>query len=356
MTITTQNLHRMALLAIAPFIGLMLWLLISDFGIQLDVESKREAAVQPQQLTATNETLSGLEQARQTAEETSKSLTNQIDLYKKTNTEIDEIAKVASTQAGRPLAIYDRQITNRLGKPSSTISSDKLRAQLFYVNHEHFRGYAVKLQLKSPDAMSMAMGGDNPGEAMTTLQAVKHYGAAVGVNAGGYADAKGKRYPLSTTIADGKYITGFEASYADLFFVGMNDKNKLIGGKFTKKEQLDAKKPKFGASFVPILLRNGAAQEIPAKWQTSPKRAPRTVIANYKDDQLLILVADGYNEGGSSGATLSELQMILKRYGVVDAYNLDGGGSSSLVFNGKLVNRPSDGKLRKLPTHFLFFK
>ncbi|MFD0960206.1 phosphodiester glycosidase family protein [Paenibacillus chungangensis] len=356
MTITTQNLHRMALLAIAPFIGLMLWLLISDFGIQLDVETKREATVQPQQLAAAEETLTGLEQARQMAEETSKSLTKQIGLYKKTNAEMEEIAKVASAQAGRPLAIYDRQITNRLGKPSSTISSDKLRAQLFYLNHEHFRGYAVKLQLKSPDAMNMAMGGDKPGDAMTTLQAVKQYGAAVGVNAGGYADAKGKRYPLSTTIADGKYITGFEASYADLFFVGMNDKNKLIGGKFTKKEQLDAKKPKFGASFVPILLRNGAAQNIPAKWQSSPKRAPRTVIANYKDDQLLILVADGYNEGGSSGATLSELQTILKRYGVVDAYNLDGGGSSSLVFNGTLVNKPSDGKLRKLPTHFLFFK
>ncbi|MCU6711231.1 phosphodiester glycosidase family protein [Paenibacillus sp. J5C_2022] len=356
MTITTQNLHRMALLVIAPFIGLMLWLLISDFAIQLDVETKREVAVQPQQLAATDEALTGLEQARQTAGETSKSLTKQIDLYKKTNAEMEEIAKVASSQAGRPLAIYDRQITSRLGKPSSTISSDKLRAQLFYVNHEHFRGYAVKLQLKSPDAMNMVMGGDKPGEAMTTLQAVKHYGAAVGVNAGGYADAKGKRYPLSTTIADGKYITGFEASYADLFFVGMNDKNKLIGGKFAKKEQLDAKNPKFGASFVPILIKNGAAQDIPAKWQTSPKRAPRTVIANYKDDQLLILVADGYNEGGSSGATLSELQTMLKRYGVVDAYNLDGGGSSSLVFNGKLVNKPSDGKLRKLPTHFLFFK
>ncbi|MDF2837680.1 MAG: putative periplasmic protein, partial [Paenibacillus sp.] len=194
------------------------------------------------------------------------------------------------------------------------------------------------------------------GQSQTTLQAVKNHGAAVGVNAGGFADGGGKRYPLSNTIVDGKYVIGFEATYSDLFFVGMNDKNELIGGKFASKDQLDAKKPKYGASFVPVLLKGGAAQQIPLKWQISPKRAPRTVIANYKDDQLLILVTDGYNEAGSSGATLGELQNLLKSYGAIDAYNLDGGGSSSLVFNGKLINKPSDGSLRKLPTHFLFFK
>ncbi|MCU6339915.1 phosphodiester glycosidase family protein, partial [Enterobacter quasiroggenkampii] len=81
-----------------------------------------------------------------------------------------------------------------------------------------------------------------------------------------------------------------------------------------------------------------------------------TVIGNYKDDQLLILVVDGYNEGGSSGATLEELQRKLANLGVRDAYNLDGGGSSTLVFNGRVVNAPSDGEMRSLPTHFLFFK
>lgn len=358
MNITVKTLNRTALLALSPFVGIMLWLLFSTAAIELsqDVPSDSILEEEVSERVYMKEAAAGLDQARDTAVHTSKSIKTEIELYNKTNAEMNAIAKTATTQAKRPLQIYDSNITAKLGKPAATINTDKLRAQLFYLKNDSFRSYAVKIQLKSDDAMKMVMGGDELGKSMTTLEAVKQHKAAVGVNAGGFADGGGKRYPLSTTVMNGEYVSGFQASYSDLFFVGLNDKNKLIGGKFTSKEQLDAKKPKFGASFVPVLLKNGAPQQIPAKWQTSPKRAPRTVIANYKDDQLLLLVTDGYNEAGSSGATLAELQTLLRGYGAIDAYNLDGGGSSSLIFNGKVINKPSDGNLRKLPTHFLFFK
>lgn len=351
-------LNRTMLLASVPFIGIMLWLLSSNIVIQLSESAmpiaKTEQASPEGSLA--KEASSGLDLAHDTATHTQQSIQKQLELYTKTNAEMKEISTIAASQAMRPLEIYDRNITNLLGKPSATIDTKKLRAQLFNIKENDFKAYAVKIKLKSADAMKMVMGGDELGKSQTTLEAVKQYGAAVGVNAGGFADSGGKRYPLSTTIFDGSYIKSFEASYSDLFFVGMNDKNELIGGKFTNQQQLDAKKPKFGASFVPVLLKSGVPQEIPVKWQTSPKRAPRTVIANYKDDQLLIIVTDGYNKAGSAGATLSEMQTLLRRYGAVDGYNLDGGGSSSLIFNGKVINHPSDGQLRKLPTHFLFFK
>jgi exopolysaccharide biosynthesis protein len=156
---------------------------------------------------------------------------------------------------------------------------------------------------------------------------------------------------------NGKYVNGgFEASYKDLSFVGLNKQGQLIGGKFQSKSQLDRLEPSFGATFVPVLLTHGVKNPIPDKWKGSPSRAPRTVIGNYKDDQLLVMVINGRNENGSSGATLMELQNKLANLGVVDAYNLDGGGSSSLIFNGRVVNSPSDGQLRPVPTHFLFFK
>lgn len=353
-----KMLNRTALFAVTPFLGMMIWLLFSSMTITIsDGElALPELQQSPQTTEALLQLSSGLEQAKETAAYTGQSIQKQVELYDKTNAEMTEISKLASTQAQRPLAIYDAKITARLGKASKTITSDKLRAQLFYLQNEQFRSYAVKIQLKSPDAMEMVMGGSELGQAMTTLEAVKQHKAAVGVNAGGFADSKGKRYPLSTTMVNGEYVTGFQPTYLDLFFVGLSENGKLIGGKFEKREQLDAKNPKFGATFVPVLLKNGSKQEIPAKWKTSPTRAPRTVIANYKDDQILILVTDGYNEAGSSGATLTELQSLLQGYGAIDAYNLDGGGSSSLVFNGQLINKPSDGSLRKLPTHFLFYK
>ncbi|CAM4301071.1 phosphodiester glycosidase family protein [Paenibacillus alkaliterrae] len=358
MNITVRALNRTALLACAPFLGIMIWLLLSDMVIELSEEAFPQPLTEqaPHPAADIEPASAGLDQAQSTASQTSQSIQKQIKLYNQTNADMAKISAMAASQAMRPLVIYDRNITGKLGKPARTVDSDNIRAQLFYIQAENFKAYALKVKLKSADAMTMTLGGDQVGKAETTLEAAKRHKAIAAVNAGGYADGGGKRYPLSTTVVGGKYATGFESSYSDLFFVGLNEQNELIGGKYLTKQQLDAKKPKFGASFVPVLLRRGAAQPIPAKWQTSPMRAPRTVIANYKDDQLLFLVTDGYNEAGSSGATLEEMQILLKRYGAVDGYNLDGGGSSSLVFNGKVINKPSDGQLRKLPTHFLFFK
>jgi Exopolysaccharide biosynthesis protein related to N-acetylglucosamine-1-phosphodiester alpha-N-acetylglucosaminidase len=353
-----RMLNRTMLLACTPFVAMLLWLMVSNISIILPDSSFPKASFEQKDNAAdrTKSIASGLDAAHQTAAETSASIKKQLKLYNQTNADMTQIVKTAAAQANRPLLIYDKIITGRLGSPSGTISSDKLTAQLFYIKTDNFQSYAMKIKLKSGDAMKMVLGNDKAGGAETTLAAVQRYGAVAGVNAGGFADGGGKRYPLSTTILNGDYVEGFEPTRADLFFVGLNASNKLVGGKFTSKQQLDNLNVKFGASFVPVLLKNGSRTAIPSKWQSSPTRAPRTVIANYKDGQLLIIVADGRNEGGSSGATLAEMQILLQRFGAVDGYNLDGGGSSSLIWNGRVINKPSDGQLRKLPTHFLFFK
>lgn len=356
-----RTLNRTVLLACTPFLGMLLWLWSENVDIELKPQPYMQQATEPMNGSETvsdsvSLTFEGLELAQSIALGTSESIQKQLKLYNQTNADMKKIASIAAVQASRPLQIYDRRITSKLGTPAATIKSEKLQAQLFYLNTQNFRSYALKIKLKKSDSIKLVLGQDKQGGAETTLAAVNRYKAAVGVNAGGFADSGGKRYPLSTTIISGKYVDGFQASYKDLFFVGVNEANKLVGGKFSSKEQLDALGPRFGASFVPILMKNGQTTAIPDKWRSAPKRAPRTVIASYKDNQLLFLIADGYNEKGSSGATLAEMQLLLKRYGALDGYNLDGGGSSTLVFNGQVINRPSDGKLRKLPTNFLFFK
>ncbi|UUZ80792.1 phosphodiester glycosidase family protein [Paenibacillus sp. P26] len=155
---------------------------------------------------------------------------------------------------------------------------------------------------------------------------------------------------------NGKYVYGFEPTFEDLTFIGISTDRKLIGGKFSRQEDLDKLKPAYGATFVPILLQNGKKQAIPSQWLYSPARAPRTVVGSFKNDQSLFMVTDGYDENGNSGATLPEIQDKSLSLGVQDAYNLDGGGSSTLIFDGQVINHPSDGRLRPLSTHFLFFK
>lgn len=357
MMISVKQINRFGLLVTGPFFGILLYLMLTQVPITLPSSAFPKAAagltaLAPEQ---TGTLISALDTAKQTAIATAQSIKKTVQLYTQTNQSMASIAKTAAAQVTRPALIYDSRITKKIGYPTRTITSENITAQLFTIRAQNFTGYALKVKLKSPDAMKMVLGQDQVGGSETTLSAVKRYKAIAGVNAGGFADSGSKRYPLSTTVMNGRYTSGFEPSYKDLFFVGISEDMKLIGGEFKTQAQLDKLKPKFGASFVPVLLKNKVMQPIPSKWQTSPKRAPRTVVGNYKDNQLLFLVVDGYNETGSSGATLQEMQLLLSRYGAIDGYNLDGGGSTSLIFDGKIINHPSDGSLRSLPTHFLFF-
>ncbi|WP_311198836.1 phosphodiester glycosidase family protein [Paenibacillus hexagrammi] len=298
-----------------------------------------------------------LDQAASDAAITKTNIEKYFELYEKSTAEVASMLKSAAAQAARPGIIYDSRITAKLGSPRGQVSSSNIDLKLFDLHENNYSGYALKVNLKSDKAIKLVLGKDKMGSSETTLDAVRRYGAIAGVNAGGFADDnKGGRYPLDTTVIGGKYLNGFFPSNNGTIFIGLNKERKLIGGKFTSQSQLDALDPLMGSTFVPTLLQGGAKTSIPTQWQTSPARAARTIMANYKNDQLLFIVTDGRDESGNSGATLAELQDKMQSLGIVDAYNLDGGGSSTLIFNGSLINKPSDGKLRPLATHFLFFK
>ncbi|MBY9080449.1 phosphodiester glycosidase family protein [Paenibacillus sp. HN-1] len=350
-----KRVNRFFMLATAPFLGLLLCLLLYRPSLTLDLETQKFLP-DPGPLQTTDAIGRDLELAKTSASSTTHAISATAKLYRQTTSTMGTLVDQARTQAARPEQIYNRRISSRLGFPYDVIDSSRITIELYRLNPGDYTGYAMKVKLKDQSAMTMSLPLKGLGSSETTLQAVSRYGAVAGINAGGFADQDGKRYPLSTTIVDGKYLTGFEASYKDLSFVGLNQEGKLIGGKFNSRQQLDALNPRFGASFVPVLLQDGYKTAIPAKWQTAPRRAPRTAIGSYKDDQLLIIVAEGYNENGSSGATLDEIQDKLFKMGVINAYNLDGGGSTSLIFKGRVVNKPSDGVLRSVPTSFLFFK
>ncbi len=67
---------------------------------------------------------------------------------------------------------------------------------------------------------------------------------------------------------------------------------------------------------------------------------PRTAVGVLDDNHLVFVVVDGRAEGYSDGATMTELASIMQDLGAETAYNIDGGGSSTMYFNGALVNNP----------------
>ncbi|MGD9563158.1 MAG: phosphodiester glycosidase family protein [Pyrinomonadaceae bacterium] len=97
---------------------------------------------------------------------------------------------------------------------------------------------------------------------------------------------------------------------------------------------------------VPQLINNG---KIDITWEQEKAsrsfvetRHPRTAVAKLKDGKFLMITVDGRQPGVSVGMNLQELAEYLLSIGAVDAMNLDGGGSTTMFLDGKVVNTPSD--------------
>ncbi len=83
---------------------------------------------------------------------------------------------------------------------------------------------------------------------------------------------------------------------------------------------------------------------------------PRTAVGVDKDGKYLLVVADGRRPTQSVGLTLNEMGATMLSLGAVNAINFDGGGSSAMAINGKLVNRPSDGYERQVSNVMMVLK
>ena len=97
-------------------------------------------------------------------------------------------------------------------------------------------------------------------------------------------------------------------------------------------------------SFGPALVENGKiAVDNSSEVTQSMSSNPRTAIGQISKLHYVVIVSDGRTEE-SAGLSLMELAQLFKDKGCTTAYNLDGGGSSTLYFNGKIVNNPTDGR------------
>lgn len=94
-------------------------------------------------------------------------------------------------------------------------------------------------------------------------------------------------------------------------------------------------------SFGPVLLEDseisvGENDEVGMEMASNP----RTAIGYLGNNHYVFVVSDG-RTSESAGLSLYELATFMKELGVTDAYNLDGGGSSTMVFKGEIINNPT---------------
>ncbi len=119
-----------------------------------------------------------------------------------------------------------------------------------------------------------------------------------------------------------------------------------LEGDKTSSEQILAMDPWQAWCFGPVLLdENGRAK---TKFNSSLTGVhPRTAVGYYAPGHYCFVVVDGRRNNYSKGMTFSELSRFMESLGCAAAYNMDGGGSSVMAFDGRRLNKPSDN--RKIP-------
>jgi len=142
-----------------------------------------------------------------------------------------------------------------------------------------------------------------------------------------------------TMIPENGFLVTFLGAYSDTYF---KKRGMIIGARLDLKTDpsIDAEQAYECGSWI---LKGGVdVTKSSDPWVgVLTNRDPRTAVGIKKDNTLVFVVVDGRQPGYSDGFTAKELAAFLLKYDVRDAAMLDGGASSEMIINGRMVSKPS---------------
>ena len=169
----------------------------------------------------------------------------------------------------------------------------------------------------------------------TTSDMAANNNAILAIN-GDYYGARQSGY----VIRNGKIYRDTSGN-RDALVIQKNGEFKFVSESETSASELLQDGALQAFSFGPVLLNNGEVSvgendEVGMAMASNP----RTAIGYLGNNHYVFVVSDG-RTSESAGLSLYELASFMKELGVKDAYNLDGGGSSTMVFKGEIINNPT---------------
>ncbi len=198
--------------------------------------------------------------------------------------------------------------------------------------------YAADIVLSSSEYIQTAFAQNAYGRNVTekTSEIAENVGAILAIN-GDYYGAREEGYVLRNgvlyrdTAASGQVDL---VIYEDGSFAMINEEDVTA-------EELLADGAQQILSFGPALVEDSRVVVSESDEVGKAKASnPRTAIGIVDDLHYVFVVSDGRTEE-SAGLSLSQLAEFMQGLGVVTAYNLDGGGSSTMYFNGEVINNPT---------------
>ena len=190
-------------------------------------------------------------------------------------------------------------------------------------------------------------GRSGPEEFSTLSQIFSSNNVGAVINAGFFSVTKGgKGFPIGALKIGGR---DFSEVYEGCGAFGWDDNDEAAFGVIAGDDYSVYEMPNV-IQAGPMLIENGIPvhSEEGFKSAFTAARHPRSAVGINTEGKWVFMIVDGRNGMHSSGATISELTEILRSQRVTHALNLDGGGSTELIVDGKIYNIPSDGYERKI--------
>ena len=197
--------------------------------------------------------------------------------------------------------------------------------------------YVADVTVSDASALKTALANNTYGRNITdtTSNMAEDNNAILAIN-GDYYGARQSGY----VIRNGNLYRNTSGN-RDALVIKQNGEFEFVSEGETSAEELLQNGAYQVLSFGPVLLEDG---EISVGENDEEGMAmasnPRTAIGYLGNNHYVFVVSDG-RTSESAGLSLYELASFMKELGVADAYNLDGGGSSTMVFKGEIINNPT---------------
>ncbi|MBR2828728.1 MAG: phosphodiester glycosidase family protein [Bacilli bacterium] len=250
--------------------------------------------------------------------------------------EVDEVSNPNDIQFRKYTATiyrneYEKEILQR---------DDNQLYKVIEVSGSTYKGFLVAVYDPSRIHIATTQYLHVRGESILTIS--QRENAIIAMNAGGFYDPNwdsNGAIPHGTVISNGVVVSDYRDAGMGGGFIGFTNENKLILGSMSKDEAIQMGY-RDAVEFGPFLIINGKRSFI--KGNGGWGIAPRSAIGQRRDGIVLLLVING-RLATSLGADMVDLCDIMERYGAYNAANLDGGSSSELVINHKIINTPVAG-------------
>lgn len=244
-------------------------------------------------------------------------------------------APTAAPTAAEPPA---EQATTAPISTDTEYHDDQIDIVLTTMRVENTTVYVADVQIADISLLKTALAGNTYARNLTETTSVQaaNAGAILAIN-GDYYGAQERGYVLR----NGVLYRASAQSGTDALVIGADGNFRIINEGETSADTLVREGAWQVLTFGPALVKDG---QVTVRSSDEVGRAmtsnPRTAIGQISEGHYLLVVSDGRTKE-STGLSLRQLAELMQSLGAQIAYNLDGGGSSTMVFQGRVVNSPT---------------